>query len=46
MDELRGNTQCYAHRWQNQQGRSGYTIACENEWHQVHVANLYIHPNH
>ncbi|MCE7651754.1 TOTE conflict system archaeo-eukaryotic primase domain-containing protein [Vibrio fluvialis] len=31
---FKGNTQCYAHRWQNQQGRSGYAIACENEWHQ------------
>ncbi|GAK86881.1 putative helicase [Vibrio ponticus] len=25
---FKGNTQCYAHRWQNQQGRSGYAIAC------------------
>ncbi|EKK99736.1 DEAD/DEAH box helicase family protein [Vibrio cholerae] len=31
---FKGNTQCYARRWQNQQGRSGYAIACENEWHQ------------
>lgn len=31
---FKGNTQCYAHRWHNQQGRSGYAIACENEWHQ------------
>ncbi len=31
---FKGNTQCYAHRWQNQQGRSGYAIAFENEWHQ------------
>ncbi|SKA68750.1 TOTE conflict system archaeo-eukaryotic primase domain-containing protein [Enterovibrio nigricans] len=31
---FKGNTQCYAHKWQNQQGRSGYAIACENEWHQ------------
>ncbi|MBL4292874.1 TOTE conflict system archaeo-eukaryotic primase domain-containing protein [Vibrio fluvialis] len=31
---FKGNAQLYAHRWQNQQGRSGYAIACENEWHQ------------
>ncbi|MDF9399549.1 DEAD/DEAH box helicase [Vibrio sp. 1180_3] len=31
---FRGNTSCYAVRWQNKQGRSGYSIACNNEWQQ------------
>ena len=31
---FRGNTYCYAVRWQNKQGRSGYSIACNNEWRQ------------
>ncbi len=31
---FRGNTNCYAVRWQNKQGRSGYSIACHNEWQQ------------
>ena len=31
---FKGSIQCYAHRWQNKQGRSGYAIACHNEWHQ------------
>ncbi|WED24008.1 hypothetical protein L3Q72_22520 [Vibrio sp. JC009] len=29
-----GNSSCYAVRWQNKQGRSGYSIACHNEWQQ------------
>ncbi|MCQ1059562.1 DEAD/DEAH box helicase [Photobacterium sp. ZSDE20] len=29
---FRGNHNCYATRWQNKQGRSGYSIACNNEW--------------
>ena len=29
---FRGNHNCYAARWQNKQGRSGYSIACNNEW--------------
>lgn len=24
----------YARRWQNQQGRSGYSVTCYNEWVQ------------
>ncbi|CAH8211066.1 hypothetical protein VAEKB19_3800001 [Vibrio aestuarianus] len=31
---FRGNTNCYAVRWQNKQGRSGYSLACNNEWQQ------------
>ena len=31
---FRGRTDIFAHRWQNQQGRSGYSVACDNEWVQ------------
>ena len=31
---FRGRTDIFANRWQNQQGRSGYSIACNNEWVQ------------
>ncbi|OEF04901.1 TOTE conflict system archaeo-eukaryotic primase domain-containing protein [Vibrio genomosp. F10] len=31
---FRGNDYCYAHRWQNNKGRSGYAVACHNEWQQ------------
>jgi superfamily II DNA or RNA helicase len=31
---FKGNEQCYAHRWQNNKGRSGYAVACHNEWQQ------------
>lgn len=31
---FRGNTSCYAVRWENKQGRSGYSLACDNEWEQ------------
>ncbi|EDL53725.1 DNA or RNA helicase of superfamily II [Vibrio mediterranei AK1] len=31
---FRGNTSCYAVRWENKQGRSGYSLACDNEWKQ------------
>ncbi len=31
---FRGNLNCYAIRWQNKQGRSGYSLACNNEWQQ------------
>lgn len=31
---FRGNSRCYAIRWQNKQGRSGYSLACNNEWQQ------------
>lgn len=34
QDLFKGNTQCYAVRWKNKQGRSGYAIACNNEWQQ------------
>lgn len=33
-DYFKGNNQCYAIRWQNKEGRSGYAIACHNEWQQ------------
>ena len=29
---FRGRTDIYANRWENQQGRSGYSVACNNEW--------------
>jgi superfamily II DNA or RNA helicase len=29
---FRGRTDIFANRWQNQQGRSGYSVACDNEW--------------
>jgi len=29
---FRGRTDIFANRWQNQQGRSGYSVACNNEW--------------
>lgn len=29
---FRGRTDVFATRWQNQQGRSGYSVACNNEW--------------
>ena len=28
---FRGRTDIFANRWQNQQGRSGYSVACNNE---------------
>ena len=31
---FRGRDDIYAHRWQNKQGRSGYSVACHNEWRQ------------
>jgi len=31
---FRGRTDIFANRWQNQRGRSGYTVACDNEWVQ------------
>ena len=31
---FRGRTDIYARRWQNKQGRSGYSVACDNEWVQ------------
>jgi superfamily II DNA or RNA helicase len=31
---FRGRTDIFANRWQNQQGRSGYSVACDNEWVQ------------
>jgi superfamily II DNA or RNA helicase len=29
---FRGRTDIFANHWQNQQGRSGYSVACNNEW--------------
>ena len=29
---FRGRTDVFATRWQNQQGRNGYSVACNNEW--------------
>lgn len=31
---FKGNENCFARRWQSAQGRSGYAIACSNEWQQ------------
>lgn len=31
---FRGRTDICANRWQNKQGRSGYSVACNNEWVQ------------
>ena len=29
---FRGRTDVFATRWENTQGRSGYAVACHNEW--------------
>jgi len=34
MQLFRGRQDIYANRWQNKQGRSGYSVACHNEWQQ------------
>ena len=31
---FRGRIDIFARRWQNKQGRSGYSVACDNEWVQ------------
>lgn len=31
---FRGRADIFANRWQNKQGRSGYSVACNNEWLQ------------
>ncbi len=31
---FRGRTDIFANRWQNKQGRSGYSVTCNNEWVQ------------
>ena len=31
---FRGRADIFANRWQNKQGRSGYSLACNNEWVQ------------
>lgn len=31
---FRGRTDVFANRWQNRRGRSGYSVACDNEWVQ------------
>lgn len=33
-DLFRGRQDIFANRWQNQQGRAGYSVACNNEWVQ------------
>ncbi len=33
-DLFRGRQDIFANRWQNKQGRSGYAVACNNEWVQ------------
>lgn len=34
MKLFRGRQDIYANRWQNKQGRSGYSVSCHNEWQQ------------
>jgi len=34
MKLFRGRQDIYANRWQNKQGRSGYSVSCFNEWQQ------------
>ncbi len=34
IDLFRGRDDIYALRWENKQGRNGYSVACANEWHQ------------
>lgn len=34
MQLFLGRKDIYANRWQNKQGRSGYSVACHNEWQQ------------
>ena len=29
---FKGRTDIFANRWQNAKGRSGYSVACYNEW--------------
>lgn len=31
---FRGRTDIFAYRWQSKQGKSGYSVACNNEWVQ------------
>ena len=33
-DLFKGRTDVYATRWENSKGRSGYSVACDNEWVQ------------
>lgn len=32
---FKGRDDIYATRWQNKQGRAGYSVACANEWQPV-----------
>ena len=32
---FKGRTDIFSRRWENKQGRSGYSVACANEWRQV-----------
>lgn len=34
IDLFQGRNDIYAMRWENKQGRSGYSVACANEWQQ------------
>ena len=34
MKLFRGRQDIYANRWQNKQGRRGYSVSCHNEWRQ------------
>jgi hypothetical protein len=34
MKLFRGRQDIYANRWQNKQGRNGYSVSCHNEWQQ------------
>lgn len=34
MKLFRGRQDIYANRWQNKQGRCGYSVSCHNEWQQ------------
>lgn len=34
IDLFKGRTDVFANRWQNSKGRSGYSVACNNEWIQ------------
>lgn len=32
MSLFKGRTDIFSNRWKNSKGRSGYSVACENEW--------------
>jgi len=39
---LRGRTDIFANCWRNKQGRSGYFVACNNEWVQGQALAKYL----